>query len=307
MTMEEAIRQASATVGIIPPAGRIDTGKWIKADIVGKGASGRGDGRLMCDDSRATAMNWTTGEVVTVWLNESRTPEEKRRYADQRRADVDHDRERALKAGRVAAVIVKSAQPDEHPYLNRKGFALDRPLTIGAELLASIAGAYLVPEGGKTAIVVPARIGQRLASVQLIWSSGAKKFLAGGEMGGAAHRISTGADTWLCEGYATGLSLRMALKGLNRRDTVLVCFSASNIAKVAATIQGRCFVAADHDAPPVAKPNQFGGLGAGEFYAVRAGAPYIMPPTEGMDINDMHQSAGIFAVQKLISTMIRQV
>ncbi|WP_299641045.1 toprim domain-containing protein [Devosia sp.] len=162
-----------------------------------------------------------------------------------------------------------------------------------------------MPHGAKAAIVVPARIGQRLASVQLIWANGTKRFLYGGDMGGAAHRIATGGDTWLCEGYATGLSLRLALKGLNRRDTVLVCFSAANIAKVASVVRGRCFIAADHDAPPKAKPDQFGGLGAGEHFARKAERPYLMPPAEGMDVNDLHQEAGIFEVQRLISMLIR--
>lgn len=307
MTLDQAINQACATVGIVPPRGRIDMGKWVKSDVAGKGASGKGDGRLICDEARATAMNWCTGESVTVWLNEERTPEEKRRYAEKRQDEQRLERDRSLAAAKTAEAIIAAAQPGAHSYLARKGFPAERPLIIGAEDVARIGGAYLVPDGGIAAIVVPARIGNRIASCQLIWSDGSKKFIYGGLMGGASHRISSGADTWLVEGYATGLSLRAALKGLNRRDTVLVCFSAANIAKVAATVQGRKWVCADHDAPPKAKPDQFGGLGAGEFYARQAGCRYIMPSAVGMDINDMHQDAGIFAVQKLISALSREV
>lgn len=304
MTLEEAIRQACATVGIVPPEGRVAMHKWVKADTNGK--NGKGDGRLICDDQRVTAHNWQLGETATVWLNGDRTPEEKRRYAEKRQDEQRDQRNRALKASKTAEALIAAAKPGQHPYLARKGFAAERPLIIVAGDVARIGGDYLVPEGARTAIVVPARIGLRVASVQLIWGDGTKKFLFGGGMGGAAHRIASGTDTWLCEGYATGLSLRMALKGLNRRDTVLVCFSAANIVKVAKSVQGRRWICADHDAPPNAKPDQFGGLGAGEFFALKAEAPYFMPPDEGMDVNDLHQAGGIFAVQRLIAQMIRE-
>lgn len=135
----------------------------------------------------------------------------------------------------------------------------------------------------------------------LVNSTTVNKLLAEGY-----HRIASGERTWLCEGYATGLSVRAALRGLNRRDTVLVCFSASNIVKVASTVSAH-FIAADHDAPPAAKPDQFNGLGAGEYFARKAGIPYLIPPQAGTDINDLHKSAGIFAVQRLITGLLRRV
>lgn len=317
MTLDEAISQACATVGIIPPRGRITMRKWTPCDVAGKGASGKGDGRLICDEARATAANWTTGETATVWLNQSWTPEQRRKYAEVRRADERKARDRALEAGKVAARLIDAAKPSQHAYLIEKGFPHELPLTIGADAVRQIAGYtdrhgqfhpadYLVPDDGHRAIVIPARIGNRIASAQLIWESGAKKFLAGGNMGAASHRIASGRDTWLCEGYATGLSLRAALKGLGRRDTVLVCFSASNIANVAETISGRCWIAADHDAPPKAKPDQFGGLGAGEYFARKTGRPYAMPPLMGDDFNDMHVRDGIFAVQRVIMDLMRR-
>jgi putative DNA primase/helicase len=304
MTLDEAISQACASVDVVPPAGRVAMNKWVKADTTGK--NGKGDGRIICDDERVTCVNWQTGDKATVWLKQERTVEDKRRYAQQRVKDREHERARAERAADIAHELIAAAQPGQHPYLARKGFASERPLVVHADAVRRIGGDYLVPEGAHTAIVVPARINQKTTSVQLIWTDGTKKFLYGGDMGGAAHRIASGRDTWLCEGYATGLSLRAALKGLNRRDTILVCFSASNIAKVAQSTLGRRWIAADHDAPPAAKPEQFGGVGAGEFYALKASAPFVMPPAVGMDINDMHQASGIFAVQKLIATTIRE-
>src|SRR3546814_4381777 len=45
--------------------------------------------------------------------------------------------------------------------------------------------------------------------------------------------------------YATALSIQAALKRLYRRASVVVCFSASNLAHVAKSLGGR--VVADHD------------------------------------------------------------
>lgn len=304
MTLDEAIAQACARVGVVAPRGRVDMGRWIKADTASK--NGKGDGRVICDHYRVTAMNWQTGESVTVWLNEQRTPEEKRQYREHRRDADRKARELADRAADIAGRLIAAASADEHPYIAGKGFPAERPLVVAARDVARIAGDYLVPSGAQSAVILPARVLNRLTSAQLIWPGGIKKFVYGGEMGGAHHRIATGNRVWLCEGYATGLSLRAALRGLNRRDTVLVCFSASNIAKVAASV-GAHFIAADHDAPPAAKPDQFGGLGAGEFYAQKAGLPYLMPPVAGTDINDLHQASGIFAVQRLITGLLRGV
>ncbi|GHA13505.1 hypothetical protein GCM10007989_05130 [Devosia pacifica] len=241
-----------------------------------------------------------------MWLKEQRTAEDKRRFAERKARDEKRDRERSERASNIAERLVTTAKMDGHPYLRRKGFQTEKALVIGADAVREIGGEYLVPDRAMSAIVVPARVGVRLASVQLIWEDGTKKFLAGGQMGGAWHRIATGADTWLCEGYATALSIRMALKGLGRRDTVLVCFSAANIVKVSGSVRGRCFVAADHDMPPSANPEQFGGLGAGEHFARQTGKPYTMPPGEKMDLNDLHAAEGIFAVQRLILSILRE-
>lgn len=303
MTMDEAVAQACSAVGVVVPAGRLAMNKWILADTLDK--RGKGDGRVICDEHRVTCVNWQTGDKATVWLKENRTREDRRDFAALRLKQRAEDRDRAHRAAQIAGRIVAASELTTHPYLAGKGFPDEQALTAPAELIGRIGGDYLVPEGGKRALVVPARIGNRLVSVQLIWTGGTKKFLYGGDMGGAAHRISMGADSWLCEGYATALSLRQALRGLNRRDTVLVCFSASNLVKVAASIKGPRMIAADHDAPPAAKPEQFDGLGAGEYYARKSGAPYLMPPEERMDINDLHQKSGIFAVQRLITAMAR--
>src|SRR3546814_5029532 len=79
--------------------------------------------------------------------------------------------------------------------------------------------------------------------------------------------------------YATALSIQAALKRLYHRASVVVCFSASNLAHVAKSLGGR--VVADHDES-----------GTGERAARETGLQWCMPPDVGTDANDMHQARG---------------
>ena len=310
MTLDEAIARACAEVGIEPPRGQIAMHRWIDTDVIGKGASGKGDGRLICDDRRVTAWNWVEGSKATVWLagRESISAADRQKYAREVAEAERKARDRADRAASIAAQIVAAATVGRHAYLAAKGFPDETALVIGRDKLAGILEAAkkkidsLITPEGYVGLVVPARRGSAITSVQLIWEDGAKKFLAGGAMEGATHRITKGRDVWLSEGLATGLSLRAALRGLRRADTVLMCFSASNLAKVAGTISGRRYIAADHDKPLA----QFDGLGTGEHFARKSGLPYIMPPEVGQDINDLHQRDGVFAVQRLINELMRR-
>jgi putative DNA primase/helicase len=299
MTIDEAVEQACASVGIRTPRGRA-FGRWLKTDTL-DGKRGKGDGRVIINEMHATAWNWRTGESVTVGCGSpSNDPERKQRFAQEQAKRRDEEREKAKRAARIAGELIEAARLGEHAYLADKGFKDERAMIVDRRAVERIVGRYLVPDGAAQAIVVPARLGPVITSAQLIWEDGTKKFLFGGEVGGTSHRISTGTDTWLCEGFATGLSVRAALKSLRVSATVLCCFSASNITAVARAVRGRCFIAADHDQPL----DQFGGLGAGEHYARQTGFPYGFPPDLKADFNDMHQQAGIFAVQRALTSIM---
>lgn len=235
------------------------------------------NGAYRTDGVRGWAKNWETGETVT-W-HEARP--EKRRVPlkplpslAKRRAEEDR---RAKRAAEEARRRIAAARMTTHRYLEVKGF----PKQLG-----------LVHEG---VLLIPARIGTEVVSLQEIFTDGEKKNLPGGRMSGASFTIGSGGIEILCEGYATGLSIKAALAGLHLPAKVTCCFSASNIATLAEK-RRRALVVADNDKPVA----QFGGLGTGEFYARRTGLPWAMPPGLGDDANDFHLAAGLPALQALL-------
>jgi hypothetical protein len=94
--------------------------------------------------------------------------------------------------------------------------------------------------------------------------------------------IDAKGDPIFCEGYATGLSIRAAMKAMNIRYKIYICFSASNVMHMASGIPGG-LVVADND------PN-----GIGEKAARESGKPFWLSDTAGEDFNDFHVRVGLF-------------
>lgn len=293
MSIHDAMISACRAVGIEAPR-KVETGRWCPSPVEGKGR-GNTSGRVMINDDGKTGVAWNhqTGRHQRFWVggsSEAPPPVQRDPEADRRRAQEQREVEAACLR------IVKASDQTQHPYLARKGFSEEmglviadpRPLMPRGSLGEAMAAA--LPNGDGPLLVVPGRIGQRLTTVQFITAEGAKKNILRGQMGGAFHRIATGRETWVCEGIATALSVRAALRLLGRSATVLSAFSAGNVGKVAAGLHGSV-VAADHDA----QNDGLGGLGAGEFYARKSGRAWAMPPAIG-DWNDLHQADGLRAV-----------
>lgn len=295
MSIHDALAEACRAVGIKPPKRQPVPGRWIVTDTE-SGANGKGDGRVKLDDDGRGGIVWNhqtaqhqrfrdTGLAGQAAAPIKRDPEkERRQQEDQRQVE------------RACAEIVNACQQVRHPYLIRKGFPDELGLVHDAPWRHFPAGwlgeamGKAIPEGEGPFLVVPGRVGGKLTTVQFITPEGAKKNILRGIMGGASHRIAVGRETWVCEGIATALSVRAALRLLGRSATVLSAFSAANVAKVAAGISG-AVIAADHDKPI----ETLDGLGAGEFYARKSGARWIMPTVRG-DWNDLHQAEGLRAV-----------
>jgi len=251
---------------------------------------------LVFDDARGGVVwNWVSGQqqrfTADGLANAGEVKSPRRDPEAERRA-----RETQQAAERAAGEMVRAAEVQPHPYLAAKGFAdetglvLDDPaaLTPRAETWNGMRHQLAQMEG--PFLVVPGRVAKRVVTVQLIDTEGRKLNMKAAPIKGAAHRIATGRETWVCEGIATALTVRAALRLLGRSATVLSAFSAANVAKVAEEFTGSV-IAADHDAPQEA----LHGKGAGEFYAARTGRRWVQPPALG-DFNDMHQSEGLRVV-----------
>lgn len=299
LSLDEALNSACAAVGLAPPKRRPVPGRWIRTDALGKnGKNGKDDGSILIFDDMGGGLVWNhqTAKrqrfVLGGATRTQRDPEAERR-ARLREAEREEERRQVEQ---VCVEIVRGCRQDEHPYLRRKGFPDEVGLVCDdprAFFPASRFGEMLakaLPEGPGPFLIVPGWIDRRVSTVQFITPDGSKKNILRGTMGGASYRIASGRVTWVCEGIATALSVRAALRLLGAPVTVLSAFSASNVGQVAAGIPG-ARIAADHDKPV----ETLDGLGAGEFYARRSGRSWTMPPRIE-DFNDLHQREGLRAV-----------
>jgi putative DNA primase/helicase len=175
----------------------------------------------------------------------------------------------------IAQDMLRRSAWQSHPYLVRKGFQNEPGWILDGELLIPMRDAR----------------SNALNSLQRITEDGAKLFLAGGKAKESVFKLGNerASERWLCEGYATGLSLREALRDLRRSYQVIVCFSAGNIPAVAKHIRKPAFVFADND---ISK--------AGEEAANKTGLPWAMSPDVNADANDLHQTHGLRALVSVI-------
>ena len=244
---------------------RVVIGKWMAVPTEDHPRKRNGRYKFLGDVG--WVQNWATMTNPEIWKSgEDRAP-------GIQRAIKDLDRERreaAQKAVQKADWILRKSVPGTHPYLETKGFK-DEVGNVWNGLL-----------------VIPMRLGSRLAGAQLISHEGEKKFLQGQTTKGAVFTFGAGGLPVFCEGFATGLSVRAALQAMRVRYTVYVCFSAGNLKHVAAGIDGG-IVIADHD------PNH-----TGEIVAKQTEKSYWISDTLGDDFNDYHVRRGLFnAMQSL--------
>ncbi len=297
MSLDAAMRAACADVGIKPPV-RTAAGRWVRTDTLER--NGKGDGAvLIFDDMQGgIAWDWQTGTSKRFSIRDtggdrsSLSPDIAREAARRR----DARKRDAEEVAKIADGIVRACGIGPHEYLARKGFPTSEGLVI-EDVRAAIPDTPMgqrivaaLPEHDAPLLIVPGRIGGRVLTVQFIKGGGDKKNILGGQMGGTSHRIASGRETWVCEGIATAMSVRDALRLLGRSATVLCAFSAANVAKVARGIPD-AIIAADHDKPV----DTLGGMGAGEYYARQSGCRWVQP-AQVEDWNDMHMRDGLRAV-----------
>lgn len=234
------------------------------------------NGAYRFDGERGFVFRWDA-DAKAIWFDRpdyKPDPAEIRRREAMVRAMHEEQLRKHDEAAMLAASMLKSCIPAFHDYLDSKGLRHYQGLVL--------------PDG---ALFVPMRgLSGNLQGAQVIRWNGRgfdKRMLPGMKAKGAVFRIgpTSPAKTILCEGYATGLSIKLAAKQMRLSAAVLVCFSAGNIEHVAPQVKGAKAVFADHDES-----------GRGEEAARNAGLPYVMSDRIGEDANDLHQRAGLFAV-----------
>ena len=225
-------------------------------------------------------QNWAEHESAIIYRPE-RLPtadpvQERLRRARAEAAEAMRRAERKAVAGEARA-IVRECEYKTHPYLERKGF----PKYFA---LVDKAGWLVVPM--RPALTYTGMV----SSVQRIAPDGTKRFLKDGATKGCVYALGpTGArQAWLCEGYATGLSIDAALRAMYRQDRVIVCFSAGNLTHCAQLFHG-AIVVADNDES-----------GAGEAAARATGLRWVMPDMVDKDANDVHQELGLGALMQML-------
>lgn len=229
--------------------------KWTRVKTVDH--PNKKNGSYIYDGRSGAILNWAVHEKAILWRGEAKNDPLYRVKIQQAKQDTEkRNQAAASKAGRILKEAVKST----HPYLAKKGFPEEKGLVWDGLL------------------VIPMRINEELVGLQLIDAEGNKKFLSGQKNKGAVAVFDNKGKTILCEGYATAMSIRRALKSVRTRYKIVVCFSASNLALVCEKYPD-CIIVADHDKV---------GMGV----AKNSGRPFFVPPNFKEDFNDYELRVG---------------
>jgi putative DNA primase/helicase len=245
--------------------------------------------------------NWRGQERHRIDIDWQGIGEQERQALQARReaqaqADARARAEAAAQAAMNAAELWASAsRTGESPYLERKAVQAEacrylRDGSIAVPLLR-----YDLPRENA------------LKALQVIRPDGSKRFTRGFEKPGCCLRLGhvvVGEPILVCEGYATGLTLRMAVQ---RRLPVVVALDAGNLLPVLELLRAlhghsRLLVCADDDWRTAGNPGREKAHKASR--AVERCAytwPIFRPGNRGpkdTDFNDLHQREGLNVVRR---------
>ena len=245
--------------------------------------------------------NWRGQETVRVDVDWRGISADERAELEQRRqAQADADAAaRRLAAAQAAMnahdLWASASRTGCSEYITRKGVDAE-----GCRYLGD--GSIVVPllrydEPRETA----------LRALQRIWPDGRKRFTKGFEKPGTCLRLGhvvVGERILVCEGYATGLSLRMAV---DRRLPVVVALDAGNLLPVAELLRqlypdARLLICADDDWQTHGNPGRDKALKAARAVGQ---ADYVYPVfrrvnrgPKDTDFNDLHAREGLACVRR---------
>jgi putative DNA primase/helicase len=295
----EAFRGAILSAGLTPPDNISDDGKLIRFNGTGKRGTTKDSWYVLYGDGVPAGVfgDWAATEPIKWTGKPDNAMTEAERQAVQART-VDAKEQRAKTTERkhanaqtAAAGFAEGSDPatPDHPYL---------------------AGREVQPHGLRvhgTSLVMPLYdMDGELWSVQFITSHGDKKFLPEGRVAGCFYPMGkSNGTTVICEGFATGASIREATD-----LAVLVAHSAGNLKAVAEALRAkhpdeRILIAADDDWQTDGNP---GLTKAGEA-AQAAGATVVVPQFperfEGLtDFNDLHREFGLEHVKAIFAPLV---
>ena len=295
----EAFRGAILSAGLTPPDNISDDGKLIRFNGTGKRGTTKDSWYVLYGDGVPAGVfgDWAATEPIKWTGKPDNAMTEAERQAVQART-VDAKEQRAKTTERkhanaqtAAAGFAEGSDPatPDHPYL---------------------AGREVQPHGLRvhgTSLVMPLYdMDGELWSVQFITSHGDKKFLPEGRVAGCFYPMGkSNGTTVICEGFATGASIREATD-----LAVLVAHSAGNLKAVAEALRAkhpdeRILIAADDDWQTDGNP---GLTKAGEA-AQAAGATVVVPQFperfEGLtDFNDLHREFGLDRVKAIFAPLV---
>ena len=240
------------------------------------------NGAYFYDGQRGWVFNWA-GEAKVNWYNDPNaipwTDEEKRAWKERRAKAASAQSQMYSRTAAKAQKILDSAEFKPHAYLQYKGFPDENGLVIEDKLLIPMRNV---------------RTNNLQGYQEIFWDATerkyVKKMLAGMQAKNAVWKMGTAHshETWLVEGYATGLSIYHATRSVGIQATVVVAFSASNLIRVASQYS-KAFIFADNDESKT-----------GEKAAIETGLPWTMADQVGWDANDLHTKKGLFHLVKKI-------
>lgn len=270
-----------------------------------------------------TFGDWRTGEKYSTQIGldaSEQTREELERLKQKAREERFKRAEEA--AVRCEAHIKSAPNPStlESPYLTSK------------KLTQTLGTRTVLNSWGKADLLIPmysfdqTQAGSILWNYQRIQPDGFKQFCEGARVSGCFHIVgrhgisSTSKEVtlevYICEGYATGLSIHNSLIRQNRQNfAVVVSFNASNLPKVAQAFHkqletrpnSKLFICADNDTITEKKTKTNPGLLAANraLSLVEHKAKVLFPKNiKGSDWNDFEAELGPEALDQELKTQI---
>jgi putative DNA primase/helicase len=244
--------------------------KWTRCST--KDHPHKKNGSYIFEGNKGAVQNWATHEKPVQWRSSEEYKPDPQWQQKKMKADSER-KARHEKSAKKAGWMMHQTKKATHPYLAKKGFPNEKGYVFDQLLL------------------IPMRKDGELVGCQMIDLLGNKRFLTGQITKGASAVFDAKGKDLVCEGYATALSVRKAMKHLGIRYKIHVAFSASNMLEIAKDLD--CIVIADND--PV-----------GVKTAKQIGKHYWVSDTEGEDFNDMEIRVGVEQISLTLAQLLNK-